>query len=394
MTAPIRDAARPFTPESLTSLLPPTVRVLGLGEPTHGAEAFPELRNEFFRHLVEHEGYRSIAIESDGLMALAADAHVADGEGTLDEAMERGFSHGFGAYAANRELLAWMRAYNEERPPEERLHFYGLEAPLETAGAASPREALTSLHDYLAAHLDVPCGRADLDALLGPDEPWTNPAVMWDGSKSIGRSSEAEELRLVADDLRELLAENAPHLIAATSRDVWWRADLYGRAATGLLRYHAAMADTTPARIGKLLAVRDTMMADNLDAIVRREERRGPTLVFAHNSHLQRDRSSMRWGDQTAEWWSVGAITSAHLGDGYAFVAANFGTRGPDVPAPGSLEGILSGVPEARSVVDPVRLAEVLDRKPERRVPADHTYASLDPSTLDQVDAVVFVREI
>ncbi|RFU36628.1 erythromycin esterase family protein [Actinomadura logoneensis] len=394
MTAPIRDAVRPFTSASLTAMLPSPLRLLGLGEPTHGVEAFPELRNELFRYLVEHEGYRSIALESDCLMGLVADAYVGDGTGTLDEALRRGFSHGHGAYAANRELLRWMRAHNERCAPDGRLRFYGMDGPLETAYAASPREALSELYDYLAAHIRMPRSRADLDELLGPDEPWTDTAVMMDPSTSIGRTPAARELRLLTDDLRGLLAAHAPLLIASTSRDDWWRADLHGRTATGLLRYHDAMADTSPARISTLLSVRATMMADNLDAIVRREERRGPTLVFAHNSHLQRDRSGMGWADGHVEWWGAGAVTSVHLGDRYAFVTTNFGTRGSDVPAPDSLEGMLSELPHERGIVDPRRLTEVLDRKPERRVPADYTYASLDPSATDRMDAVVFVREV
>ena len=40
---------------------PPTL--LGLGEPTHGIEAFPLLRNELLRHLVER-GYRSILLKN------------------------------------------------------------------------------------------------------------------------------------------------------------------------------------------------------------------------------------------------------------------------------------------------------------------------------------------
>ncbi|MFE2850293.1 hypothetical protein ACFXJO_04070, partial [Streptomyces lavendulae] len=81
MTATIRDAARPFSGGALTALLSPAPRLLALGEPTHGVEAFPELRNELFRHLVEHEGYRSIAIESDCLAALVADAAGGAGPG-------------------------------------------------------------------------------------------------------------------------------------------------------------------------------------------------------------------------------------------------------------------------------------------------------------------------
>ncbi|MCP2343243.1 erythromycin esterase family protein [Actinomadura rupiterrae] len=394
MTAQIRDAVRPFTCESLTALLPPTTRLLGLGEPTHRVEAFPELRNELFRHLVQHEGYRSIALETDCLAALVADAHVTRGEGDFEDAMKRGFSHDWDTIAANRDLVAWMRAYNQGRPPAGRLHLYGMDGPLEITGAASPRPALTALYDYLAAHLDLPWSRDELDELLRKDELWTNPAAMMDPAQSIGRTPDAEDLRLIADDLHTLLAANAPLLMDATSRDDWWRADLHARTLSGLLRYHAGMADPGPARMNTLLSLRDTMMASNLDAIVRREARRGPTLVFAHNGHLQRDRSSMRMRDLHTEWWSAGAIVSSHLGDRYAVVASNFGRRGSDVPGPDTLEGMLAGLPDDRVVADPARLAGVLDRTPVRRVPADHTYASLDPSALTRADALVFLKEI
>ncbi|MFI9595996.1 erythromycin esterase family protein [Nonomuraea sp. NPDC052265] len=394
MTTSIRDAAQPFTGGALTALLPPGVRVLGLGEPTHGVEAFLELRNELFRHLVEHEGYRSIAIESDCLAGLAADAYVTGGAGTLGEAMSRGFSHGFGASAANRELLRWMRAHNERRPPLDRLRFDGFDAPVEITGPAAPRPALTALYDYLAAHLDLPLTRDTLDALLGPDDRWTAPAALTDPARSIGGGPEVKELRLIADDLGALLTAHAPHLTAVTSAGDMWRAGLYARAAAGLLRYHAGMADPSPARLGALMSLRDAMMADNLDAIVRREDRRGPTFVFAHNRHLQRDESRLWFAGEPLRWWSAGAILAARLGDRYAFAAAAFGSRGGDVPAPGTLEGMLSALPDARAVVDPRRLAATLDREPAPRVPVDHTYLALDPGTVDQADAIVFLKEI
>ncbi|WFB05826.1 erythromycin esterase family protein [Streptomyces sp. LX-29] len=394
MTASIRDAARPFTGGALTALLSPTTRLLGLGEPTHGVEAFPELRNELFRHLVAHEGYRSIVMESDCLAALTADAYVVDGIGTLDDAMSLGFSHGLGASPANRELLRWMRAYNEQRPRHERLRFYGFDGPLEMTGAASPRAALTALYDYLAAHLDLPWSLDTLDGLLGPDERWTDPAALMDPTRSVGRTPEAGELRLITDDLRAVFTSHAPHLANATSPDDFWRADLQARTASGLLRYHSGLADTAPTRVGALMGLRDAMMADNLDAIVHREARRGPTLAFAHNGHLQRDKSRTRFADLPVEWWSAGAVIGTRLGDRYAFAATTFGARGSDVPDPDTLEGRLSALPHDRAVIDPGRLAAALDRRPTPRVPADHTYSALDPATLDQFDAIVFVRDI
>ncbi|MEE1783703.1 erythromycin esterase family protein [Streptomyces sp. SP17BM10] len=393
MTASIRDAARPFSGHALTSLLSPATRLLGLGEPTHGVEAFPELRNELFRHLVEHEGYRSIAIESDCLAGLAVDAYVTDGIGTLDDAVAHGFSHGFGASPANRELLRWMREFNRQQPHEEQVRFYGFDGPLEITGAAGPRQCLIALHDYLAAHLDPPYDRAALEVLLGDDGRWTDEAIMYDPAKSVGRTAEARELRVMADDLSALLTAHAPRLTAAGSPGAFWRAELHARTATGLLRYHAAMADTGPDRIAMLLSQRDAMMADNLDAVLRREERRGPTLAYAHNAHLQREESSMRFAGRLTRWWSAGALVGTRLGDRYAYAATTFGSRGCDVPPADTLEGLLSTLPHDRSVLDPAQLGAVAaDLTP--RVPADHTYAALDPATTGQADAIVFVRDL
>ncbi|MBG0561544.1 erythromycin esterase family protein [Actinoplanes aureus] len=382
--------AQPFTGAALTAMLPPAVRLLALGEPTHGVEAFPELRNELFQHLVEHQGYRSIALESGCLAGLTADAYVTHGTGTLDDAVSSGLTHDFGASPANRELLRWMREYNEQRPAHERLHFYGFDGELETMGAASPRAALTALHDYLAAYRDLPWSTATLDGLLGADDRWSNPGAMRDPAQSVGRTPEADRLRVLTDDMRALLHAYAPGLIAATSPDTWWRADLDARTAGALLRYHAAMADTAPDRFSGLLAHRAAIMADNLDAILRREADRGPTLAFANNGHLQRDESSMTFGGGRQRWWSAGAILSSHLGDRYAFAAGNFGSLGDDVPPAGTLEGTLSALPYDRAVIDPGRLTAAYDR----RTPADFTYASIDPATIDRINALIFIKHV
>src|SRR5688500_15435971 len=161
MPADVTETAHVVDPATVMGLLPARPRLLALGEPTHGEETLLDLRNELFRQLVEQEGYRTIAIESDCLMGLVVDDYVTSGTGTLDEVMERGFSHEwFNVSAANRELVRWMRAYNDGRPASERLHFAGFDGPLETTHAASPRQALTALHAYLAARVDadlLPC---------------------------------------------------------------------------------------------------------------------------------------------------------------------------------------------------------------------------------------------
>ncbi len=379
----IKDTSRPLDGPGVSAFLrslPAEPLLLGLGEARHFVGELGEVRNEIFRHLVEREGYRSFAIESDCLRGLVVDDHITTGAGTLDDVMEHGFSHGFGAVPANRELVRWMRAYNEEH--DEKLRFFGFDGPLEY-WAESPRQALTSLYALLGGPL--PCTAESLDTLLGPDDRWTNEATVMDPSQSIGRSAEAQRLRLIADDLVALLDTQAPRL-SAQDRE---RAALYGRTAVGLLRYHHWMADTSPARIARLSALRDAMMAANLRAAAEH----GPALVFAHNLHLQRTMSLMSLGDQRLEWWSAGAITATHLGDRYAFLASALGTVGDDVPPPDTVEGILSTLPWDDSLVDARRLAEAIT-EPARRVSRDFAYFPLNPDQLDMIDGVVFLKQV
>lgn len=377
---------------AVLDLLPARPRLLALGEPTHGEDALLDLRNELFRQLVEQEGYRWIAIESDCLMGLVVNDYVTSGTGTLDQAMQHGFSHGWGALAGNRELVRWMRDYNKGRPASERLRFAGFDGPLEITAAASPRQALTALHRHLADRADLlPCTAATLDALLGDDDRWTNPAAMMDPAQSIGQSAQAARLRLLADDLVALLDARTPEL---TSRGDWERARLYGRTATGLLRYHHWMADTSPSRMTWLVSVRDSMMAGNLLALAEQ----GPALIYAHNGHLQRTKSTMRMGGTPVEWWSAGAIVSSHLGREYAFLATALGTirhQGVDAPPPDTLEGRLYGRPESRAVLDPHRLAATFgDAPPAPRVSPYYGYSLLDPAHLTATDAIVFVKDV
>jgi erythromycin esterase-like protein len=288
--------------------------LLGLGEPTHLEPAFASARNDLFVQLVDR-GFRSIALETDRVTALAVTDFAHDGVGNLDTVMSEGFSFGFGK-DANRQLVVWMREYNESRPPEERLAFHGFDAEMENMSAPSPRRYLEYARDYLELDLDIA-------ALAGDDELWSRSEAILDPTMSIGATAEAEKLRTTADDMLVLLYARAPRLIAATSRADWFRAKTYLTAGLGLLRYHKQSAQRLDesARISGLLAARDALMAQNLLDIRDVEAERGPTLVFAHNLHLQLNLSHMRMRDMDLEWFSTGAILGSLLGERYTFVA-------------------------------------------------------------------------
>jgi erythromycin esterase-like protein len=396
MTPGIETAALVVDAATVMRLFPARPRLLALGEPTHGEDALLELRNDLFRQLVDQQGYRTFAIESDCMMGRVVDDYITSGSGTLDEVMKRGFSHEWGAMPANRELVRWMRAYNEHRPVSQQLRFAGFDGPLEITHAASPRQALTELHAYLTAWVDtdlLSCTAETLDDLLGADDRWTDPAAMRDPSRSVGQTPDTNRLRLLTDDLVALLDAQTPQLIAASTREDWHRARLYGRTAAGLLRYHFWMAGTSPVRLARLVGLRDSMMAANLLALADQ----GPALVSAHNGHLQRAKSTMRMGGRPLEWWSAGAIVSAQLGEGYAVLATAIGTirdRGVDTPPPDTLEGMLYALPEDRYLFDARRLATLLgEATPAPRESPWYGYSPLDPAHLATHDGIVFVKD-
>ncbi|WP_280241431.1 erythromycin esterase family protein [Nocardia abscessus] len=360
--------------------------LLALGEPTHGIEAFPLLRNELLRHLVE-QGYRSIVLETDIFAASVVDDYVGGATAEIDTVLATGFSHGFGAVPGNRELVEWLRAHNTGRAPSERVRFHGFDAPVEHSGAPSPRRALSAAVDYLPEALR-PASVRDLDALLGEDADWTNQAAMFDPAASIGDSDRARALRIVADDVASALRRAAPGLRRAdpTGYD---HAVAHARTAQGLLRYHAAMADPTLDRIATLLSLRTEMMAENLLAIVAQEQRRGPSLVFAHNVHLQRAQSHMSVGQDDVSWCGAGALVELALGERYVFLATDASPHSD----PGTLQHVLAEATTRRALFPAQALRAALPPSIGTGEPIVPGHIPLTPADLAGADAVIFVAD-
>ena len=382
--------------------LPTPPQLLALGEPAHSVDAFPAWRNRIFRTLVENHGYRSIALESDVLAGQRVDAYLTTGEEpldpatsdeeTLDDIMQRGFSHGFGEVKANRDLVTWLREFNIGRSDADRVRFYGFDAPTENMWAASPRQALLELHTFLVPQLpDLPIDTATLDRLCDDDAHWTNPAAALDPAQSVGGSINAKELRWLTDELLTLLETERPRL--EVQPDDYWHARLHARTAQGLLRYHAVMADGSPNRVARMLSLRDLMMADNLTAIAEREALRGPTLVFAHNSHLQRHNS--QWGNWA--WVPAGVHVSTRMGEWYAFIATAVGEgAGLPTPLPTTLEGWLCQQARSPRLFATPVLERILPSSLTKRTDTSGNpgYFPLKPEYLQQTDGVLFLPSV
>ncbi|MCS7477716.1 erythromycin esterase family protein [Umezawaea endophytica] len=371
-------------------------RVLGLGEPMHGEDEFLLVRNALFAALVDQAGFTTIALESSVWHGRVVDAYVRGGDGDEDDVLATGLTHEFGTFAGNRALVRWMREQNRHRPPGEHLRFAGFDAPVEMAAAPSPRAALQELHDFLRTHahdeLDLPPWEG-IDRLLGPEDPWIDPAAAMDATRSIGADPRVHALRALTDDLRWALTGEIPRLRHEISADDLDNALLAGRTAAGLLAYHSVMARDTEHRWQHLSALRDALMADNVQAIADR----GPTLVFGHNLHVRAGAARMAFGPATLRWQPAGALLADRLGDDYHVIACALGEaahRDLADPPVNTVEGALHrDLPPGHHLLSAQALRP-LQQRCVPRVSPSYNYFPIDETLLDQVDEILFLHTI
>ncbi len=113
-------------PDVNTLAIPEQVKVVGLGEASHGVKEYQELKAEVFQTLVRDYGCQTFILECDFGNALKVDSYIHGGEGTAKDAAAL---TGFRIYRTKEmeQLLDWMRAYNETAPEGKDLHFYGMD---------------------------------------------------------------------------------------------------------------------------------------------------------------------------------------------------------------------------------------------------------------------------
>ena len=405
----IRQEAIPFSVDSPGTLdaavdrvvasLGDRVELLGLGEALHGGEEILLLRNRLFRRLVEAHGYSAIAIESSLPRARVVNEYVAGrGPASYEAVQETGFSHGFGRLDANRELVEWMREYNADPSRRVPLRFYGFDSPTEMMSSDSPRRLLQFVLDYLAS-VDGAGGRERrerIEALLGPDAAWENPAANMDPAQSVGLSPAATALRIETEDLVTELRVRRPELAAKSDEAAYLEALHYASAARQLLTYHAAVARPSAAgeRIVRLLGMRDAMMADNLAYMVSRERARGRVLAFAHNSHLRRGRAEWQLGPHALAWWTAGR--SSTRSSGRATPSSVRPWASPDAngigrPEAGTLEARLTAAPGPARFIPTHRgqglpAAEIAALPTRSASTKNSTYFPLTPQSLTDFD--------
>jgi erythromycin esterase-like protein/adenine/guanine phosphoribosyltransferase-like PRPP-binding protein len=280
-------------------------RVVLLGEATHGTHEFYRERAFITRRLITERGFSAVAVEADWPDAYRVNRYVR-GSGADEDAIES--LAGFGRFPTwmwrNADVLdfvGWLRGYNESRPVEQRVGFYGLDL-------YSLRTSMQAVLEYL--------DKVDPDAATrarrryGCFDQFGEEMQEYGYAASAGLHPSCE--RDVVAQLLELLRQRADY----ASRDGRVKPDDFFFAAQNarLVRNAEAYYRTMFRGHVESWNLRDSHMVDTLGELMTFLERARQTprvVVWAHNSHLG-DARATEMG-QRGEW-NVGQLVREQYG--------------------------------------------------------------------------------
>lgn len=265
------------------------VRIVGLGEATHGTREFFQLKHRLLEFLVTELGFSVLAMEAGTSAGPAVDAHVRHGEGDAAKVLA---GLGFWTWRTHEVLavIEWMRDYNRERPEERKVRFVGIDPQLCGASLAALDSFLSEVAPEHVAGLLSPL------RVLDKAHPGSRP----DPQRRLVRA---------AEELREFLHRLGPGPDAA---DALRHARILVRAADVVTR---PRQHTDPEQTA--FAARDRYMAEAVRELA--DDPSTKIALWAHNGHITKS----RYGGGTP---ALGQHLHTWYGDAYYALGLLFGS--------------------------------------------------------------------
>lgn len=301
-------------------------RILAFGEATHGTREFLHARRRILQYLAEHHGYRTVAAEAHFSECLYLDDCLRREECDLESAMRERMMIWTTRTQEMLAFLEWMRAYNHDRPPEEHLHYVGIDSQVS-------RQIQGLLHTLLAGSKADPPDAAQPDALIEQVDAVLAPIAAL--RRADYEAMTDEERARIDHRLSELRAE-------LLSADLEARLGEYTAAcAVHLVEAARQSLEFLQQYFHHQRVVRDRHMAENLRWVLRDSDQR--IVLWAHNAHIAADHGYARDAGGGMGWQLREAF-----GDDYRAIALAF-TRGEFLAK--VLEANGEDSPEPRTIV-------------------------------------------
>ena len=276
----IRNAARPV--EGRSTDYDSLMRVIGgarlvlLGESTHGTHEFYRERARITQRLIGEKGFSAVAIEGDWPDAYRVNRYI---RGLGNDASAEAALSSFRRFPAwmwrneeVRDLVKWMRTWNEGKAPADQVGFYGIDV-------YSLFEAGDELVRYLG-EVD-PTASARVSTLYSCFEKYRPDPSLYGSATQSGVTCEKE----AAEALTMMTRREASRPADPLAAEALFSARRNAHSVANAERYFR----TAYLGLMNTWNLRDQEMVDNLAALEEHlrvaSGREAKIVVWAHNTH-------------------------------------------------------------------------------------------------------------
>ena len=297
------------------------VRIVGLGEATHGTREFFQFKHRMLEFLVKEMGFRVFAIEASYAACFNINDYVmgrtADGARALD-------SQRFWTWNTEevRAMLDWMRAYNAGVPEGRKVKFVGFDIQYNERGK---QEVLAHLKRVAPERV----GGAEALFKVDLETLGSIPFLSQDKKERDGALAELAEARAKYDELLGFLVLNEEKFAGRASAAEAAQAREYAR----VLAQYADSYSRPPGGTGaeSSTATRDYYMAENIKRLVAAQPPGTRVVAWAHNGHVSAGDSGGRY--PRMGWHLRRAFGDAYYALGFSFNRGAFQSRASDPKA-------------------------------------------------------------
>lgn len=309
-------------------------RFVLLGEASHGTHEYYTWRTEITKRLIEEQNFSFIAVEGDWPCCYKLNRYVKGypetGENAVEVLME--FDRWPTWMWANWEvveLAEWLRAYNMEFAPEQRVGFYGLDvySLVDSLKAILDYLKETDFHAYESAKKTIECF-----------EPFGYNGRNYGFSTSLTSASCQKEVVNLLKEIRgNILQYN-------TDYETVFSTEQNALVALHAENYYRKMVNGGPDSWN----IRDNHMVETLNRLIQFHGNGSKAIVWEHNTHIgdaratdMTDQNMVNVGELVSQMYKSDGVVKVGFGSYKGTVIASdaWGEKMKKMKVPKGAEG-------------------------------------------------------
>ena len=281
------------------------VRVVGLGEATHGTSEFFRMKHRMLEFLVKEMGFNSFYIEASMSRCRYINDYVLYGKGNLDTATA---IQGFVTWRVEevRNMIAWMRKYNMSVPDEKRVKFLGYDLQVNDNGWKELKQFYSKVNPDSIRNLD------SLQINVESGIRKVNQSLI--STQANTRSQKLQNAYQKCLDLMCDIVLNEGQYQFVVGKEMYRK---------NLINIKLIIQEIKSFKDG-INNQRDYYMAQNIMYLLNQEKPDAKVVVWAHNGHINKNSGTMGG-------YLTNILRNEYYAIGFEFYSGSFQTKNADL---------------------------------------------------------------